>query len=212
MQSWPRKRGEPGQVGRTQERTFFYRKQGSCEGLLHPESPSEETGCSLAEPLPGGVRIFPPPAGDREVAPIPAGMQGSHLLLASAPTGFPPPSLLAWAPSAGSPSACPPSWDKDFTGLSQGLRHLPPAVQDVRALPSAAQRNGQTVGTGVPGSLARMCMGVLTSSHLTPGLWEQRGGLACPPQRGVSPRSHGPPPPLSLAPAAQVKLFSRLGS
>lgn len=68
---------------------------GELGGAFTPREPiGGNWGCSLAEPLPGGVRIFPPPAGDREGAPFPAGMQGSGFLLASVPTGFPPPCWL----------------------------------------------------------------------------------------------------------------------
>lgn len=60
------------------------------------------------------------------------------------------------------------------------------------------------MGTGVPGSLVRMCMGVLTSIHLTSGLWEQRGGPACPPRRGMSSHSHCPSPATASCPGQVV--------
>lgn len=56
----------------------------------------------------------------------------------------------------------------------------------------------------MPGSLVRMCMGVLTSIHLTSGLWEQRGGPACPPQRGMSSHSHCPSPATASCPGQVV--------
>lgn len=47
-------------------------------------------------------------------------------------------------------------------------------------------------------------MGVLTSIHLTSGLWEQRGGPACPPQRGMSSHSHCPSPATASCPGQVV--------